>query len=103
MSIEVPGDNILCDWCNRRGVPYEYKGQQFSGLIPNRGSRLCRPCCDDNYEREGINILVTDGRPGIPDYVYNTVRDRDLVQIWIPPERRGIDGRDIPRFGKRKR
>ena len=102
MSIEKPGQDSNCDWCNRPGVPYTYKGQQFDGLIANRGFRLCRPCCDDNYEREGINILVVDGRPGIPPYVYNTVRDRDLVQIWVPPELRGIDGRDLRRFGRRR-
>jgi hypothetical protein len=46
---------------------------------------------------EGVNILVVDDRPGMPDYVYNTVRDRDTVFIRLPPELRGVDGRDLYR------
>lgn len=93
MSIEHPGDNIACDHCNKRGVPYFYRGQRFSGLTARKGERLCRGCCDAIGEVEGIDILVTDGRPGIPDRVYNTVRDADLV---FPRNPDGIDGRDLP-------
>jgi hypothetical protein len=98
----------LCTRCHRAGVPYSYKGQTFNGLCASRGERLCRACRDTRMETEGVDILVIDGRPQIPTYVYNTVRDRDLVQIWIPPEQRGIDGRDAhgahsrSRKGKRR-
>lgn len=84
----------LCTWCHRPGVPYDYKGQHFSGLCSFKGDRLCHFCRDARMDAEGIDILVVDDRPSIPPYVYNTVRDRDTVQIFIPPELRGIDGRD---------
>jgi len=100
MSIETPGDGKSCDRCPRRGVPYEYRGQQFSGLIANRGELLCRPCMDAESETVGVNILVVDGRPGIPDWIYNTVRDRDLV---FPRNPGGIDGRDLGRRARRSR
>jgi hypothetical protein len=94
MSIEHPGDNVSCDWCPALGVPYEYRGQRFSGLIAYRGDRLCRSCADRRMETEGVNILVVDDRPSVPDYVVNTVEHRDTVFIWLPPELRGQDGRD---------
>jgi hypothetical protein len=100
MSIETPGDNKRCDHCNAPGQPYEYRGQKFSGLIARKGERLCRPCCDAIGKIEGVDILVTDGRPGIPDRIYNTVRDADLV---FPRNPGGIDGRDLPRFGRSRR
>jgi len=103
MSIEHPGDNVACDYCNTPGKPYTYRGHDYSGLTAYKHSRLCPPCRDRRMDAEGVSILVIDDRPSVPDYVYNTVRDRDLVQIFIPPELRGIDGRDIPRFGKRRR
>lgn len=42
MSYENPGDGVRCDHCNQPGVPYTYKGRTFSGLVANRGERLCR-------------------------------------------------------------
>ena len=90
----------LCTWCHRPGVPYDYKGQHFSGLCARKGERLCHPCRDAAMDAEGVDILVVDGRPQIPPHVYNTVRDRDLVQIWIPPELRGIDGRDVKKVSR---
>lgn len=90
-----------CTSCHRPGVPYEYRGLAFDGLCAYRGERLCPACRDARTEAEGVDILVVDGRPSIPPYVTNTVRDRDTAQIWVPPELRGIDGRDLRRFGKR--
>jgi hypothetical protein len=46
VSFEDPGDGRLCDHCNRPGVPYEYRGETFSGLTANRGEWLCRRCLD---------------------------------------------------------
>lgn len=91
----------LCTSCHRAGVPYEYKGITFSGLCARKGERLCHPCRDAAMDAEGVNILVVDDRPPIPPHVYNTVRDRDLAQIWLPPELRGIDGRDIKKVARR--
>jgi len=91
-----------CTWCHRPGVPYEYKGQTFSGLCAFKGARLCQACRDARMETEGVDILVIDGRPPIPPYVYNTVRDRDKAIIFIPPELRGIDGRDAHGVHRRK-
>lgn len=85
-----------CTWCHRPGVPYEYKGITFDGLCAYRGERLCPACRDHRMATEGVNILVVDDRPSIPPYIYNTVRDRDVVHIFIPPELRGYDGRDRP-------
>lgn len=93
-----------CTSCHRPGVPYEYHGITFDGLCAYRGERLCPVCRDARMDTEGVNILVVDGRPSIPPYVYNTVRDRDTVQIWIPPELRGCDGRDpLPGLRARSR
>jgi len=75
-----------CTSCHRPGVPYEYHGQAFDGLCAYHGDRLCPVCRDARMNTEGVNILVVDGRPSIPPYVYNTVRDRDTVHIWIPPQ-----------------
>jgi hypothetical protein len=94
-----------CFHCHRPGVPYEYRGITFDGLVARKGERLCRACADRAYEAEGIDILVVDGRPSIPPYVVNTVRDRDVAHIFIPPELRGYDGRDRSprqRAGKRR-
>jgi hypothetical protein len=66
-----------CMHCHRPGKPYEYRGQQFDGLIAYKGERLCKGCCEAVSAIEGINIRVVD-RGGV-DYVYNTVRDADLV------------------------
>jgi hypothetical protein len=51
-------------------------------------------------DAEGTDILVVDGRPSIPPYVVNTVRDRDTVPIWLAPELRGIDGRDVKKVSR---
>lgn len=83
-----------CTSCHRPGVPYEYKGQQFDGLCAYHGERLCPACRDARMDAEGVNILVIDGRPSIPPYVVNSVTDRDVVHICLPPELRGVDGRD---------
>lgn len=96
-----------CFHCHRPGVPYEYKGIAFDGLIARKGERLCRGCADQAYEAEGVDILVVDDRITVPPYVYNTVRDEGKAAIWIPYELRGIDGRDAHgahrRKGKRRR
>ena len=87
-----------CTSCGKPGIPYEYKGQVFDGLCAYHGDRLCPACRDARMDAEGVSILVVDGRPSIPPYIWNSVADRDKVQIWIPPELRGIDGRDrLPR------
>jgi hypothetical protein len=92
-----------CFHCHRLGVPYEYRGITFDGLIARKGERLCSACADRACEAEGIDILVVDDRPSVPPYVYNTVRDRDVAHIFIPPEQRGYDGRDrLPRLRKRR-
>lgn len=52
MSFEEPGDDKRCDHCNHPGKPYEYRGEQFSGLFPNRGERLCSPCLDIAVQAE---------------------------------------------------
>lgn len=83
-----------CTSCHRPGIPYEYRGITFDGLTAYRGERLCPACRDARMAAEGVNILVVDDRPTVPDYVYNTVRDRDTVFIRVQPEERGIDGRD---------
>ena len=70
-----------CDWCERPGVPYEYKGQIFDGLCPFKGDKLCPSCRDARDDAEGVDILVVDDRPGMAPYVYNTVRDRDKISI----------------------
>ncbi|MEV0237526.1 hypothetical protein [Nonomuraea sp. NPDC050786] len=77
MSHENPGDGKRCDHCNQPGIPYTYKGRAFSGLISNRGEKLCPTCNGHEHDR-----FVHDhaNRP---------------VQIWLPPELRGVDGRDI--------
>lgn len=52
MSHENPGDNLRCDWCDRPGQPYEYKGVTFSGLTACEGDRLCPRCRDRYLDRE---------------------------------------------------
>ena len=86
-----------CWHCGRAGKPYVYRGLPFSGLISDRHEKLCGDCQERQAKVTGIDILVIDGRPGMAPYIYNTVRDRDTVQIFVPPEMRGIDGRDLPR------
>jgi len=83
-----------CEGCARPGVPYEYNGVRFDGLIAHRGQRLCPACSQVLSDDEGVDILVVDDRPGMAPYVHNTVRDRDKISIAIPPHLRGIDGRD---------
>lgn len=89
-----------CTWCHRPGIPYEYRAQVFDGLCAFKGERLCPACRDQRMETEGVNILVTDDRPTVPDFIYNTVRDRDTVFIRMQPEQRGVDGRDLYRRRK---
>jgi hypothetical protein len=87
-----------CMHCHRAGVPYEYRGVTFDGLTAYKGEKLCPACRDAIMAVEGVDILVVDDRPSIPPYVVNTVRDRDVVHIFMPPELRGYDGRDrLPR------
>lgn len=57
VSHECPGDNLRCDWCNRPGEPYEYRGQAFSGLTACEGDRLC-PACRDQYLEQKANEPV---------------------------------------------
>lgn len=91
----------LCNDCGRPGEPYEYKGIHNDGLIAYKGDRLHPRCAEAREAVEGIDILVVDDRPTIPPYVYNTVRDRDLISIAMPYELRGIDGRDPIRRPRR--
>ena len=91
-----------CDWCERPGVPYEYKGQIFDGFCPFKGDKLCPSCRDARDDAEGVDILVVDDRPGMAPYVYNTVRDRDKISITVPLHLRGVDGRDFRRNKKRR-
>lgn len=90
-----------CFYCHRPGIPYVYHDITFDGLIARQGERLCPACAEAAGAAEGVNILVVDDRPGIPDFVYNTVRDRDLAIIRVAPEDRGIDGRDAFHRGRR--
>lgn len=83
-----------CSHCGNGGTPYTHNGVNHDGLIADRGERLCRWCSDRQTDAEGVNILVVDGRPSVPPYVVNTVRDRDVAHIYMPPELRGVDGRD---------
>jgi len=93
----------VCTDCGRGGTPYEYRGVRHDGLLAYRGDRVCSPCAQARERADGIDILVVDDRPGRDPYVYNTVRDADKVQIWIPPELRGVDGRDLIPTRRRKR
>jgi hypothetical protein len=74
VSLESPGDNIRCDWCNLRGVPYEYRGMPFSGLTACEGERLC-PACRDKYVDEKINQPVGPMQVPGGDYVIPRVKD----------------------------
>lgn len=94
MSIEFPGDDKRCDWCDTPARPYEYRGRKFSGLTAFKGDKLCPACRDQRMNDEGVNILVHDDRPTIGSYVRNTVRDAGKITITVPVELRGIDGRD---------
>ncbi|WP_040829064.1 hypothetical protein [Nocardia jiangxiensis] len=77
MSIEFPGDDKRCDWCDKLGVPYEYKGLTFSGLCSTDEGKLCPGCrdtyCDNrNDERAAdyygltVDNLRKHGRPITP-------------------------------------
>lgn len=92
-----------CSHCGHGGEPYEHRGVKFDGLHAYRGERLCLRCSDAQMDAEGVNILVVDDRPSIPPYVVNTVQDRDVVHIWLPPELRGVDGRDMRHRAARRR
>ena len=52
MSLEHPGDDRRCDWCDRPGVPYTYHEQAFSGLCPCEGERLCPTCVEEYLRRK---------------------------------------------------
>jgi hypothetical protein len=71
MSLENPGDNRCCDHCDQPGVPYEYKGKTFSGLVANRGERLCRRCLGFALEAEADEPV---GPLQVPARDYITVR-----------------------------
>lgn len=83
MSFEFPGDNKRCDHCDQPGVPYEYMGRTFSGLVPNEGERLCPRC--NGFKHDQFVAELAD-RP---------------LQIWIPPELAGVDGRDMASAARR--
>jgi hypothetical protein len=85
-----------CTECGAAGEPYEYRGRVFDGLTAYRGERLCRVCRDERMDVEGVNILVVDDRPGMEPYVWNTVADREKINVALPRELRGVDGRDRP-------
>lgn len=89
-----------CMHCHRPGVPYEYRGQTFDGLTAIKGEWLCSGCRDQKMEAEGVDITVDD-RTGY-SYTTNSVRDRDVVHVFLPPELRGVDGRDMARRGRRR-
>jgi hypothetical protein len=91
----------VCTDCRRPGEPYDNNGVHFDGLLAYKGDRVCSPCASARMDVEGVDILVQDDRPGRMPYVHNTVRDADKIEIWIPRELRGIDGRD--RVAKRRK
>lgn len=78
MSFENPGDDKRCDWCNKPGVPYTYKGLEFSGLCSTDEGKLC-PLCRDHYldqrsprlEDIPITVIAVRHRPEYADYVRN--------------------------------
>lgn len=90
----------LCQRCGQPGEPYTYRGIEFDGLHSNRGERLCSVCLWADVESTPIRILVVDDRPSVPPYVWDSIEDRDKIRIFLPAERRGIDGRDT---GKKRR
>jgi hypothetical protein len=90
----------LCSGCGRGGTPYEHNGVRFDGLHAHRGDRVCSLCLRARADDEGVDILVTDDRPGYGSYVCNTARDGDKIAVQLPPHLRGIDGRDARRKGK---
>jgi predicted RNA-binding Zn-ribbon protein involved in translation (DUF1610 family) len=68
--------HLRCAHCHRPGVPYEYKGQVYDGLIAYKGEKLCRSCEETISAIEGVNFIVVDHGQ---EFLHNTVRDADLV------------------------
>ena len=68
VSHECPGDGVRCDWCDRPGQPYEYRGLTFSGLTACEGDQLCRPC-RDSYLDQKANRPVGWAQVPARDYV----------------------------------
>jgi hypothetical protein len=48
---------MRCDRCGKRGQPYRYHGQEFSGLCAYEGENLC-PSCRDHKLDEQVNRPV---------------------------------------------
>ena len=57
MSFENPGDGQLCDHCDRPGTPYEYRGEQYSGLHAYHHDRICDRCLDAAYQQDVRRIV----------------------------------------------
>ncbi|MBR7830451.1 hypothetical protein KDK95_29390 [Actinospica sp. MGRD01-02] len=91
-----------CTACANPGTAYEYKGRAYDGLTAYRGERLCAACRDARMASEGVDILVRPDGPWREPYLFNTVADRDKVTLWLPPELRGVDGRDLHRLRPRR-
>ena len=92
-----------CTGCGQPGTAYEYQGRAYDGLTAYRGARLCAACRDTRMASEGVDILVRPDGPWREPYVVNTVADRDKITLWLPPELRGVDGRDLHRLRPRRR
>jgi hypothetical protein len=91
-----------CTWCEAVGTAYEYHGRAYDGMTAYRGERLCPACRDARMASEGVDILVRPDGPWREPFVVNTVADRDKITLWLPPELRGVDGRDLHRLRRRR-
>ncbi|MBF6333659.1 hypothetical protein [Nocardia transvalensis] len=91
MSIETPGDDKRCDHCDAPGIPYEYKGRQFSGLTANRGERLCPRCSEWVCQRDTEEACARHYGMSVAD-----LREFGLpITPQLPPELKGTDGQDL--------
>lgn len=85
MSLAYPGDDIRCDWCDRPGEPFEYKGHTFSGLCPCEGDKLCLVCVVEYlYQKSrahGVNVIYGELREfmGLPT-PYSGARKLELAK-----------------------
>lgn len=58
-----------CSWCGHAGVPYEYNGVRFDGLVACSGDRLCSRCTDSYLE--SMPLLVEEVAPGGASRLYD--------------------------------
>jgi len=98
--LKVPAGS-RCTGCTAPGTAYEYHGRAYDGLTPYRGERLCARCRDLREATDGVDILVSPDWPWREPFIRNTVAGRDLISIDLPPELRGMDGRDLDRLAGR--